>query len=123
MGPQAISSSGLTPAQDSALRGRIGEFVGVMFYGTMMKMMRNSVVKGQYGHGGRGEEVFQAQLDFELARRMGQSQDNSLTEAVYRSLMGSPGSDAATAVLRTDDLQAVHNEVHQQARRYPSFTR
>lgn len=73
--------------RETALRQKVDEFVGLTFYGTLMKMTRNSALKGPYGHGGRGEEVFRAQLDQELAKRAGRASSSSLNEAVYRSLI------------------------------------
>jgi len=119
----AISSSMLPPKQDAELRKQIGEFIGITFYGTMMKTMHNSDVKGKYGHGGRGEEVFQSQLDFELAKRMGHSQNNSLAEALYNRLTGGSGIDRATLMLRSGGSQTLYDELGQQAQRRPRFER
>ncbi len=71
---------------DKELRKRVDEFVGMTFYGTLLRTMRDSSMKGPYGHGGRGEEIFTGQLDTILAQRMGQATGSSLNEAVYRSL-------------------------------------
>ena len=60
---------------------RLGaEVVGTVFYGTLLKTMRASNLKGQYGHGGRGEEVFQAQLDQTLADQAGQAASFNLAD-------------------------------------------
>ncbi len=72
--------------QDEVLRKRIDELVGMTFYGTLLKTMRDSALKAPYGHGGRGEEVFRGQLDLLLAERMGRAQRFDLNEAIYRSL-------------------------------------
>ncbi len=69
------------------LRQAADEMVGVTFFGEMLKMARNARIKGEFGHGGRGEEVFGAQLDQELARRAGQGMKNGLSEAIYRRLV------------------------------------
>lgn len=55
------------------LRKATGQVVGSVFYGTMLAAMRKSSLKGTIGHGGRGEEVFGAQLDAVLAERMGEA--------------------------------------------------
>jgi Rod binding domain-containing protein len=73
--------------QDLAkLRETADKLVGSVFYGTMLKAMRNSKIKGPYGHGGRGEEVFGAQLDGLYAEQMGRAQHSGLQQAVYRTL-------------------------------------
>ena len=68
------------------LRSATGTVVGSLFYGTLLKSMRESETKGAYGHGGRGEEVFSAQLHQILAERAGAATRNGLGEALYRSL-------------------------------------
>lgn len=60
--------------------------VGSVFYGTLLKTMRASEMKGKYGHGGRGEEVFGAQLDAMLAERAGKGTRGGLAEALYKHL-------------------------------------
>lgn len=65
------------------LRTTVDEMVGVTFFGQMLKAAHNSKLKGKYGHGGRGEEVFQGQMDLELARSMGRGMKNELSDAIY----------------------------------------
>ncbi len=60
-----------------------GRVVGSVFYGEMLRAMRESKLKGSFGHGGRGEEVFSAQLHDMLAERMGQSRGNGLSKLLY----------------------------------------
>ena len=57
---------------DSALavRQAFTSFVGETFFSQMIKSMRSTTDKPAYFHGGRGEEVFQAQLDQELSQQM-----------------------------------------------------
>jgi hypothetical protein len=69
------------------LRETAGKIVGRVFYGTMLKMLRESGLKGKYGHGGRGEEVFSAQLHNIFAERMGQADGNPLTEAMVKAYL------------------------------------
>ncbi len=70
------------------LRQAAQEIVGVTFFAPMLKMARESVLKGRYGHGGRGEEMFRAQLDDELARRASLAMHNSLSDTICRRLAG-----------------------------------
>jgi hypothetical protein len=85
----------LTDAEkrDQVLRERVNDLVGLTFYGTLLKTMRTSGLKGPYGHGGRGEEVFRGQLDMLLARRAGQARWFELNEAIYRRLTGQSKAD------------------------------
>jgi len=96
----ATSSTSVSIQQDRMLRKNIDEFVGMAFYSPMLKMMRDSTIKGQFGHGGRGEEVFQAQLDMELASRAGRASQSSLTEALYKRLK--PANDAQHRSVKQD---------------------
>jgi hypothetical protein len=91
IGSVGQNNAGLTAAngpsaaslRDQLLRKNVDEFVGMAFYSPMLKTMHNSTIKGDFGHGGRGEEVFQGQLDMELASRAGKATQSSLSEAIY----------------------------------------
>jgi hypothetical protein len=52
----------------------------------MLRTMRESKLNGTYGHGGRGEEVFAAQLDGLLAERAGSASSRGLGDFLYRHL-------------------------------------
>ena len=71
----------------AVLRQAVDEMVGVTFFGQMLKIARSSGLKGELGHGGRGEQIFGAQLDQELARRAGEGMPNSLSDAIYNRLV------------------------------------
>ncbi|MCH8146480.1 MAG: hypothetical protein IH987_00580 [Planctomycetes bacterium] len=68
------------------LREVSGKIAGRIFYGTMLRSMRESVLKGEYGHGGRGEDIFAAQLHGIFAERLGAAKQNPLAESLYRHL-------------------------------------
>ncbi len=83
------------------LRNSIDTVVGSVFYGKLLQTMRESPIKGNYGHGGRGEDVFAAQLDSILAERAGEARRYSLNDALYDHLAGqqvrrTPGLEPAT---------------------------
>ena len=67
------------------LRESAGKVVGRVFYGTLLKQMRESSFKTEIGHGGRGEEVFAAQLHELLAERMGELPNNNLADVLYKA--------------------------------------
>jgi len=52
------------------LREHFTQFVGEAFFGQMIKAMRATTGKPAYFHGGRAEEVFQGQLDQQLAEHL-----------------------------------------------------
>lgn len=85
--PPAQVATASVEQRKAMLRQAVDEMVGVTFFGQMLKMARNSPLKGKIGHGGRGEEMFGAQLDQELARRAGAGMDNSLSETIYNRLV------------------------------------
>lgn len=68
----------------AGLRETTNKLVGSVFFGTLLRTLRSSTLKGEYGHGGRGEEVFMGQLDQILAERAGQSRTYDLGEAILR---------------------------------------
>ena len=64
------------PSKDARLeklRGMAGKVVGEAFFGTLLRTMRNSKLRGEIGHGGRGYEVVEAQLQGSYGERMGSS--------------------------------------------------
>ena len=80
------SSGSLKTAQErqAALRQSAQEVVGTTFLGEMLKVARSKPFKSKMFHGGRGEEMFQAQLDTELTRRAGGAMKNSLSDAIFK---------------------------------------
>jgi hypothetical protein len=66
------------------VRERFNQFVGETFYGQMIKAMRSTVGKPAYFHGGRGEEVFRAQLDQTLAEHMTEATADRFTAPLFQ---------------------------------------
>jgi Rod binding domain-containing protein len=92
----AANASMLTPvAQQPAINGKnnaevkdaFNRFVGETFYGQMLKAMRKSVDKAGYFHGGRGEEIFQEQLDQTIAQNMAKSTADQFTGPMFDLFM------------------------------------
>lgn len=73
----------------SKLRDAIDQAVGSIFYGTLLKTMRESPLKGTIGHGGRGEEVFQNQLDQLFVERAGNARSYDLNDTIFERLAAS----------------------------------
>ena len=84
---EAVSAVPQSVTRDlSQLRQATGKVVGNVFFGSMLKMMRDSKIKGTLGHGGRGEEVFSGQLHGILSERMGERAHGGVVDALYRQL-------------------------------------
>jgi hypothetical protein len=108
--PLAISQSANTP--DSAgtaapLQQAAEELVGEVFYGTLLRQLRDSGFRGPYGHGGRGEEIFRGQLDTVLAARAGSAGGNRLTEALVARFTDRARALAAYREANTVERDAV----------------
>jgi len=58
-----------------------------MLYSPLVKMARDNPFKSELGHGGRGEEIFRAQLDMELVRRASTRAGGSLSDSLYERLV------------------------------------
>ncbi len=69
------------------LREVVNGVVGSVFLEPMMRTQRSSVLQGEVGHGGRGEQVFQAQLDNALIERSSASPQFPVSEALYDRLI------------------------------------
>lgn len=88
----ATAINAVTPVSDGTardltrLREVTGKIVGSVFFGTLLKMMRDSALNGPYGHGGRGEAIFAEQLHGVLAERLGQAIRSGPGEALYKRL-------------------------------------
>jgi len=65
------------------LKATFQKFVGQTFYGEMLKAMRSTQGKPAYMHGGRGEEVFQSQLDQVLSEKLAEQTSERLTGPMF----------------------------------------
>ncbi len=63
------------------------DFVGQTFFGHLMSSMRATVEKPAYFHGGRGEEVFQGQLDQLMVENMSKASSKTFAEPMYDLFM------------------------------------
>jgi|GEM_PF-911694 len=82
---QRIAAGPLDPKLRE-LKEATDQVVGRVFLGTLLAQLRGSSLKGEYGHGGRGEEVFGAQLDGILAERAGGSLESGLGRVLFDHL-------------------------------------
>jgi len=71
-------------AHDSEkLRKTFDAFVGQTFYGQLVKAMRSTQEKPAYFHGGRGEDVFQGQLDQMLVEEVAKNGASQIAEPMF----------------------------------------
>lgn len=63
------------------------QFVGETVFGQMLSSMRKTVDKAPYFHGGRAEEVFQGQLDQELAKEVTKASADRLADPMFELFM------------------------------------
>jgi hypothetical protein len=71
-----------------ALRETIDTTIGSVFLGTLMRQMRSSSLKGEIGHGGRGEEIFRGQLDQILIEGAGLATSYAFGDAMFERFKG-----------------------------------
>lgn len=69
--------------QSDQLREKFTEFVGQTFFGSVLASMRKTVGKPAYMHGGRGEDVFQKQLDAELVSELTKSSADQFADPMF----------------------------------------
>uniref|UniRef100_A0A7C4QRY2 Flagellar protein FlgJ N-terminal domain-containing protein n=1 Tax=Schlesneria paludicola TaxID=360056 RepID=A0A7C4QRY2_9PLAN len=102
------TASSCATVQQTDLETTFRRLVGSVFYGQMLKSLRQTVGKPAYLHGGQAEEMFQAQLDQQLAEtlsdRLGGPWLDRLFEQFQRQLRPQPptveplsGLDKSTA--------------------------
>lgn len=83
-----LSATAATASTDQVerIREATGRIMGSVFFGTLLKVMRESTLKGAYGHGGRGEEVFAAQLHGLIAEELGMAMRRGPVAAISKQL-------------------------------------
>ncbi len=68
------------------LRHAAQQLVGITFFQTLLQSAHNSTLKGEFGHGGRGEEMFTVQLDVMFAERAAESSRFGLVDEIYKRM-------------------------------------
>ncbi len=81
---QTLSETPQDADSNEELREVFDQFVGQTFYGQLFKAMRQTVDKPAYFHGGKGEEVFQQQLDQVLGEKMTEATSGQFTGAMFQ---------------------------------------
>jgi Rod binding domain-containing protein len=72
--------------EDKEFRDVMHKLVGEVLYGTMMKQFRESQEPDPYFGGGRGEELFQSQLDQIYVEKMSNASSNNISDAMFNQM-------------------------------------
>jgi len=76
--PQAASAG-----KDNKLHDAFQDFVAGTFFKQMIKSMRSSQEKPAYFHGGTAEDLFQGQLDQQIAEDLAKHQGAAFTDSLF----------------------------------------
>jgi len=68
---------------EDATKEAFQDFVGQTLFGQMLSSMRSTIGKPAYFHGGRGEEVFQQQLDEVLVEKISDASASTVADPMY----------------------------------------
>ncbi|MCS7237762.1 MAG: hypothetical protein NZ899_05760 [Thermoguttaceae bacterium] len=80
----AFDSSNASGSKDDPhLREVFRDFVGQTIFSQMLRSMRRTLGKPAYFHGGKFEEVFQAELDRLIAEKAARKSGDTWAEAMY----------------------------------------
>ena len=85
-----LKARGLEAAKPQAspeLREKFDTFVGETFFSQMLGSLRKTVDKPAYFHGGRAEEVFQGQLDQQLAQQLTKASADTFSGPMFDLFM------------------------------------
>ncbi len=74
------------PAQDQLeVREAFQDFVAGTFYKEMLKALRSTQQKPAYFHGGQAEEIFQGQLDQQVAEDLAKGHGANLADPLFKA--------------------------------------
>ena len=73
------------PERDLRLRETFQDFVAGTFYAQMLKSLRKTHGKPAYFHGGQAEEVFQGQLDQQVAEDLARSAGGAFADPLFEA--------------------------------------
>jgi Rod binding domain-containing protein len=94
-----------TAASDEQLRSEAQRLVSQVFFGTLLKQMRNSPFKSEMWSGGRGGEAFGGLYDQHLADRMAKASGRKLVNSIVRSLRRDRARNSGVADVVQMDLR------------------
>ena len=91
--------------QDERLRHEAQRLVSQVFFGTLLKQMRNSPFKSELWSGGRGGQAFEGMYDQHLADRMAKASGRKLVNSIVRSLRRDRARNSGVADVVQMDLR------------------
>src|SRR6056297_1637780 len=81
-----LSQAKTLPSENAGsepMREAFQDFVGQTLFGSLLASMRSTTGKSAYMHGGRGEEIFQKQMDQHLVQNLSDSSASSLADPMF----------------------------------------
>jgi flagellar protein FlgJ len=88
---QISASTSVRPAGPAAnapspeLRGAFQDFVAGTFYQQMLRTLRKTQGQPAYFHGGQAEQIFQSQLDQQIAEDLARDHGAAFAEPLFNS--------------------------------------
>jgi len=82
-----LSATKPRPGAPSELQSTFQDTVGSLFFGQMMKALRSGVGKPAYLHGGQAEEMFQAQMDQQVAQDLAHQHAGGLVDDLFQRFL------------------------------------
>jgi hypothetical protein len=92
------------------LRATFQDAVGSLFYGQMIKALRSGVGKPAYFHGGQAEEMFQAQMDQQVAADLARDHADGFVEELFQRFLVDHGRGNDAGVARPGVFDGRGNE-------------
>lgn len=83
---QMIAGSSVQPPSDSQLelQEKFQEFVAGTFFQQMLKSLRSAQSPPAYFHGGQAEEIFQSQMDQQVAENLAHQQGGAISDPLFQ---------------------------------------
>lgn len=79
-----VDPSQLDPKTQTKLKEVTSQFLSAALYLPLMKQMREDPFKTEMFHGGMGEDMFNQQMDQQMADRLASSSSGQLGESIYK---------------------------------------
>src|SRR5580704_10187451 len=81
-----------SPADQDKVKSTFQDFAAGTFYKEMMKSLRKMHNKPAYMYGGHAEEVFQGQMDQEIAESMAHSKGSQISDPLFKGFLNHAGN-------------------------------